>query len=205
MEGLAQALLDNHVGTLDPDGREFARRIVGAARDMDALIRDLLAYSRLSHAEIRTEHVDLEAVIRDVLAKLEGLVRERDAEVDVDGSLAPVQGHRTTLLQVVENLVSNAIKFVAGGRRPRVRLRTDERDGRIRLWVEDNGIGIAAEDCQRIFMPLERLHGVDAFPGTGIGLALVEKGIRRMGGAVGVDSTQGRGSRFWVELPRSPV
>jgi signal transduction histidine kinase len=171
---------------------------------MDALIRDLLAYSRLSHTEIRTERVDLEAVVREVLAKLDGLVRERGAEVSVEGPLAPVHGHRITLLQVVENLISNAVKFVADGRSPQVRLRTVKRDGRVRLWVEDNGIGVAREDHQRIFLPLERLHGAEAFPGTGIGLALVEKGVRRMGGAVGVDSSQGRGSRFWVELPDSP-
>ncbi|MGO9211802.1 MAG: sensor histidine kinase, partial [Terriglobales bacterium] len=87
------------------------------------------------------------------------------------------------------------------GTRPQVRVFAEARDRSIRLWMEDNGLGIAPEHLQRIFLPFERLHGPAPYPGTGIGLAIVSKGMERMGGRAGVESELGRGSRFWIELP----
>jgi signal transduction histidine kinase len=81
-----------------------------------------------------------------------------------------------------------------------VRLRAEEREDRVRLWVEDNGIGISPEHQERVFRIFERLHGVESYPGTGIGLAIVKKGVERMGGGLGVESVLGQGSKFWVEL-----
>jgi len=112
-----------------------------------------------------------------------------------------VKGHRATLVQVVMNLVSNATKFVAPDVTPCVRVRAESRDGCVRLWVEDNGIGIAPEHHERIFRVFERLDPATNYPGTGIGLAIVCKAMERMGGRVGVESELGRGSRFWIELP----
>jgi signal transduction histidine kinase len=102
---------------------------------------------------------------------------------------------------VVANLLHNAVKFQRSGVRCEVRVWADRRDGVVRLWVADNGIGIAAEDQERIFRPFERLHGMEQYPGAGIGLAIVRRNIERMGGRVGVESSPGQGSRFWVELP----
>jgi signal transduction histidine kinase len=100
---------------------------------------------------------------------------------------------------VLANLLSNALKFVAPGITPRVRLWAEERPELVRLWVEDNGIGIAPEHHERVFRVFERLNGRD-YSGTGIGLSIVRKGIERMGGRVGLESTPGQGSRFWIEL-----
>jgi len=100
------------------------------------------------------------------------------------------------------NLVSNAVKFVAPGATPRVRLWAEKRGEFVRLWIEDNGIGIAKEHQGRIFRVFERLHGVETYPGTGIGLAIVQKGAERLGGRVGVESTEGAGSKFWIELKK---
>jgi signal transduction histidine kinase len=111
--------------------------------------------------------------------------------------------HRGTLVRVVANLLSNAVKFVEPGKAPMVRVSTEPRGGRVRLWVEDNGIGLKPEHRERIFRVFERLHGVEKYPGTGIGLAIVRKGMERMGGAAGVESGPGNGSRFWVELDRA--
>ena len=120
----------------------------------------------------------------------------------MEGVLPAVLGHRATLGQVMGNLVSNAIKFVAPGVRPRVRIRAEESGDFFRLWVEDNGIGVALEHQERIFRIFERLHGVETYPGTGIGLAIVQKGVERLGGRVGLESAPGEGSRFWIELKK---
>jgi signal transduction histidine kinase len=103
------------------------------------------------------------------------------------------------LRQVLANLVSNALKFVDSDVRPRVTIRSESRGPVVRLWVEDNGIGIAEEHQERIFGVFERLHGIETYPGTGIGLAIVRRATERMGGQCGVESAPGEGSRFWVE------
>jgi signal transduction histidine kinase len=107
------------------------------------------------------------------------------------------------LRQVLVNLIGNAIKFVAA-KTPHVRLRAEERSGGIvRIWVEDNGIGIPPEFHERIFQVFQRLH-TTVYAGTGIGLAIVQKGVERMGGRVGLVSAPGEGSKFWIELSQVP-
>jgi PAS domain S-box-containing protein len=202
MQSLAQALEEDYGDRLDAGGRDFCRRITAAAGKMDTLINDLLAYSRLSRADLPLGRVDLGGVLADARSALAETIRDSRAEVTVEGPLPVVYGHRATLVQVVTNLLANALKFVAPGVRPEVRVRAEERDGFVRLWVEDNGIGIAPPHQSRIFKVFERLHGEERYPGTGIGLAIVRKGVERTGGRVGVESEVGRGSRFWVELPR---
>ncbi len=102
------------------------------------------------------------------------------------------------------NLISNGLKFVESGVKPCVKIRAEENPRSVRLWIQDNGIGIANEHQERIFRVFERLHGTEQYPGTGIGLAIVRKGIERMGGRVGLQSQLHEGSRFWVELPKPP-
>src|SRR5262249_9578126 len=116
--------------------------------------------------------------------------------------------------QALSNLMSNALKFMPPGRKPRVRVWTEElrpdgdltqsRNGKlapwVRIWVEDNGIGIAPEDQRRVFRIFERVHSAHRYEGTGIGLAIVQKAVERMGGRIGVQSNPGEGSRFWIEL-----
>ncbi len=202
LQALAQALEEDYADRLDAGGMDFCRRIIAAARKMDTLINDLLAYSRLSRSDLPLGRVDLNGVLAEAQSALADVLRESRARVVVEGRLPSVFGHRTTLVQVATNLLANALKFVAPGVRPEVRVWTEERDGFVRLWVEDNGIGIAPEHQQRIFRVFERLHGEESYPGTGIGLAIVKKGVERMGGRAGLESEVGRGSRFWVDLPQ---
>ena len=138
----------------------------------------------------------------DVTHQLESDLRERRAALTVQEVLPAVLGHRATLGQVLSNLVSNATKFVTPGETPQVRIWAEEKGEYVRLWVEDNGIGIALEYRERIFRIFERLHGVETYPGTGIGLAIVQKGVERLGGRAGVESVEGVGSKFWIELKK---
>src|SRR6185295_5237580 len=125
----------------------------------------------------------------------------KDAEVVVQEAVPKVVAQRPILFQVVANLLSNAAKFVPPGVSPRIRIFAQARDGWVRLVVEDNGIGVAPQFRDKLFGVFERLQAADAYPGTGIGLAIVKRAVERMGGRVGVEPREPRGSAFWFELP----
>ncbi len=200
MEGFANALLEDYADRLDATGRDYARRVVAAAQHMDTLIQDLLAYSRLSRAPLKPGTVSLDSVLGEVIHQFNSDITKTGAQIRIERPLPEVVGDHATLVQVLSNLLSNAIKFVEPGAIPSINIRAEEKNSRVRLWVEDTGIGIAPEYHHRIFRIFERLQGVESYPGTGIGLAIVKKGLERMGGQIGVESTPGRGSRFWLDL-----
>jgi signal transduction histidine kinase/ligand-binding sensor domain-containing protein len=202
MEGFAIALEEDYGNRLDDEGREFITCIVTSARRLDTLISDLLNYSRLGRAHLSIQRVDLGQVVKEVIEHLKTEIAARKAIVQVEDRLPPVKGHQTTLVQVISNLVANALKFVAADQTPRIRIWAEQRAGdKIRLLVEDNGIGIDPSYHDLIFRIFERLHGIESFPGTGVGLAIVSRGCERLGGRCGVESAAGQGSRFWIELP----
>lgn len=200
IQGFAQLLLQDVGDSLDPDNLGYLQRISANAQQIDTLITDLLTYSQLKFIEIELEPVDLSVVLTTVLAQLRPEIQAQQAQIQVDESLPIVQANRRILIQVLTNLLSNAIKFVAPGVQPQVRVWAEQRQDQMRLWIEDNGIGIAADRQQQIFNPFTRLHSEEEYPGTGIGLAIARKGIERIGGQIGVDSQLGQGSRFWIAL-----
>ncbi len=114
-----------------------------------------------------------------------------------------VMAHSQTLVQALTNLISNAVKFHEAGVQPKVEVSAIRNGNRVRILVRDNGIGIAPEHHERIFQVFERLHGQEEYSGTGIGLAIVKRGIQRMHGELGLNSSPGKGSTFWVELPEA--
>lgn len=201
MGSFAQAILEDEDSQIGAQAHEFGTRIIRSAKYMDTLLSDLLAYSRLTRTEMTLCRVQLEDAVNDVLLQVENQTRDKHAEVQVQSPLGSVCAHLPTLKQILANLINNALKFVSPGRTPLVRIHSTVRDGFVRLWVEDNGIGIDQEYHEKIFGLFERLHSEGRYPGTGVGLALVRKGAERMGGRVGLESAPGRGSRFWVELP----
>jgi signal transduction histidine kinase len=130
-------------------------------------------------------------------------LQSSEAEIHIDCDKVVVRGNEAGLTQCFSNLLGNAVKFVPPGGKPWVRVWAEDRGERVRVWVEDHGIGIPQDAHEKIFGMFQRLHRSDAYPGTGIGLALVRKVVLRMGGSVGVESAPGQGSRFWVELPKA--
>lgn len=204
MNGFSRILLEDFGAQLDETGRSLLQRIAQLGENMDQLLLDLLEYSRVSQADVQLEPVPLQAIVRETLSLLETDILARHAEIAVADPLPVVQGHPATLVMLLTNLVSNALKFVAPGVPPQVRIWAQTEGPKARLWVKDNGIGIARRDLGKLFGAFQRLHGKGTYPGTGLGLALVLKGAERLGGRVGVDSDSGQGSSFWIELTRVP-
>ncbi len=205
MQGLTSALLEDYAPALDETGRDYAARVVASAKHMDQLIQDLLAYGRLSHQQMPATAVDLERETNTALDQLKDEIVRSGSAVEVRHPLAPVWGYPPVLQQILCNLVSNGIKFVCPNTTPLIKIWTEEFKNRVRLCVQDNGIGIDKAHHERIFRVFERLHGVDVYPGTGIGLAIVQKGVERMGGKIDVKSARGKGTCFRIQLPRPPA
>ena len=203
MQGFSSLLVKEAGKALSKTCRNYAQRINKSAQFMDAMLIDMLAYSRISQQSLELVTVDLKTVIASVLARLEQDIQEKNARVEKLGPWPLVLAQLPILEQVISNLISNALKFVLSGTPPVVRLYAEETPDFIRVWVEDDGIGVAPEHHDEIFRLFNRLYG-ERYPGTGIGLAIVQKGVERMGGRVGLESTPGHGSRFWIDLRRAP-
>jgi signal transduction histidine kinase len=200
MRSFASALLEDEADVLRPNGRDYAERIANAGARMEELVVDLLEYSRLSRAHLGLRPVPLGEAVDEAISVAAGEGGQAEA-IRVEGDLPAVVGHPKTLVRVIANLLSNALKFVAPGTTPQVVVTAEQVGPVIRLWVADNGIGVAPEYRDWVFRTFERLHGMETYPGTGIGLAIVRKGMDRMGGRAGIESVVGKGSRFWIELP----
>jgi PAS domain S-box-containing protein len=203
IQGFAEALREDYRDKLDGNAEEYLRRVEAGTRRMEALIEDLLSYSQLSRASPKLGPVALAAALHDATTLLESEIRERSARITIPERLPSVYAHPPTLVQVLQNLISNALKFTLN-QPPAVVITAGETGGFVRLSIRDYGIGIKPEFFERIFQVFERLHGQDQFPGTGIGLAIVKKGVEQMGGTCGVESEVNRGSSFWVQLRKAP-
>jgi signal transduction histidine kinase len=199
MQGFSKLLIEHYGAALEEDGREYAERVMQAAERMDAMTLDLLAYGRMARSEIALGAVSMQRVWQAAVAQCEKLIEEKNAIIAVEEPWPQVLGEEPILTQVFANLLNNALKFVNNGVTPEVRIRSESTDHRVKIWVEDNGIGVPPQYRDRIFRVFERLDG-GRYSGTGIGLSIVRKGVERMGGNVGVESELGKGSRFWVEL-----
>jgi PAS domain S-box-containing protein len=206
MRSFSQLLTTKLKGRIQADEMDYLVKIVTGANRLDRLIQDVLAFSRLGRHnganELQLVPVDLEKLLNEIRQEHPSL-NPPQAEIEIQKPLLPVKGHEALLSQCLSNLLINAVKFVTPGKIPKVRLWTEPiGDDQVRVWVEDNGIGIAKENQDRIFGMFQRLHNLQAYEGTGIGLAIVRKAVERMGGQVGVESEPGKGSRFWLQLAR---
>jgi signal transduction histidine kinase len=201
MQAFSTILLEDYASHLDDTAQNYARRIVRSAEAMDLLVLNLLAYGRVARSEIALDAVSVEAAWASALSQHEHAIAGSNARVEAASPLPLVRAHEATLTQVLANLLDNALKFVGPEVTPHIRLWAEEGPDRIRLWLQDNGIGIAPEHHERVFRVFERLHGKE-YRGSGVGLSIVRKGIERMGGQVGLESRPGQGTRFWIDLPK---
>jgi signal transduction histidine kinase len=198
--GMHAELLQRRLGDEKEQETMLAERIVSSSRSMTALVRDLLAYSRAGSSQPGHERVALDDVVERAIANLAAPIAEAGAQVGSE-PLPEVMGDRAMLAQVFQNLIGNAVKFSDGGR-PTVRVRAEpEGEHRVRVSVEDSGIGIAPEEADRIFRPFHRLHGEDRYEGSGIGLAICRRVVEAHGGRIWAEARPEGGTAFRLTLP----
>jgi PAS domain S-box-containing protein len=203
MQGFAQILVDDYGSKLDEQGAGYLQQIIRSSSRLDRLIQDVLSYSRVLHAKALMRPVDLDGLVRDIIATYSN---GHKAEFHIQGKLPTVPGNEAFLTQCFSNLLGNASKFVAVGTIPRVEIGAEDREpAMVRVWIKDNGIGIAPEDHERVFRMFERINLAAEYEGTGIGLTIVRKAAERMGAQVGFESELGKGSRFWIQLRKDKI
>jgi PAS domain S-box-containing protein len=204
VRAFADRLAKSTAGRLDASEADDLERVQSAAARMQRLIGDLLALSRVQTAPVRLAAVDLEEVAAGVAADLEGRLEGTGGRIEVE-PLPVIRADRVQMGQLLQNLVSNGLKFAREGVSPVVRVSATLEDGACALVVSDNGIGFEEQYLDRIFLPFERLHARGAYEGTGIGLALCQKIAERHGGSVTATSSPGEGSTFVVTLDTAPT
>ena len=211
IRSFAQILGEECLACGRPKAQEHIHRITSAAARMDRLIQDVLQYSRLARSELRLSPVNVQELLRGIIESYPAF-QPPQVEIQINGPLPRMLGNEAALTQCFSNLLGNALKFVAPGTRPQVRVwaervgdpKAETRDPQpatlsiVRLSFADNGIGIPKDAHERIFKMFQRLD--KSYDGTCVGLTVVRKAVEKMGGKVGLESEPGRGSRFWIEL-----
>jgi light-regulated signal transduction histidine kinase (bacteriophytochrome) len=194
-----QLLQRRYAGQLDERADQYIAFAVDGAQRMQRLINDLLAFSRIGRITAGFTEVDLDRVLSEVAAQLEGRAGE-DAEITWT-ELPTVEGEEPLLTTLFINLIGNSLKFRRPGVTPVVRITAERHDMEWRLTVRDNGIGIESEFADKVFVIFQRLHARDAYEGTGIGLAIVKKIVEYHGGRIWLDPDVSEGTSISFTLP----
>jgi PAS domain S-box-containing protein len=199
IDGFSQVLLEDYGKVLDRVAQDYLRRIRNATLRMEGLIDDLLNLSRITRSELTYEEVDLSSLAKEVIE--EQIEREQRDNVNVrihDGM--KVKGDAKLLRIMLENFFSNALKFTSRNDRPEIEFGMTEIDGKLTYFVRDNGVGFDMSYVDKLFKPFQRLHSLKEFPGTGIGLAIIYRIIKRHGGVVWAEGEVGKGARFYFRI-----
>jgi len=204
VDGFSRVLLEDYSARLDEDGRDSLRRIRAASQRMGLLIEDLLTLSRTARAELHCAPQDLTALVQHLAENFSHTEPDRQVEWVITPGLV-AHADAELLRRAMQNLLSNAWKFTS--RRPDARIEVGRREvnGEPAFYVRDNGAGFDMEFADRLFGPFQRLHTVQEFPGTGIGLANVQRIIHRHGGRVWAEARVDGGATFYFTLPEQPT
>jgi len=199
--GFTELIERRYRGQLDAKADRYIDFILNGTNQMQQVIQDLLAYSRVQTKTHEFGLTDANLAVEQALRNLQAAVRDRQAVVGVAGQLPEIYADEIQITQVFQNLIGNALKFQRPGTTPEIRISAAREGDEWRFSVADNGIGIDERHRDRIFMLFQRLHGKGEYEGTGIGLAICKRIVERHGGSIAVESTPGAGSTFTFSIP----
>jgi PAS domain S-box-containing protein len=201
IKGMATALLEDHEQALGKDGGELVHYMIDATKRLEKLIASVIEYSALATKDAQDEQVDLNIAVKNSVADLAELVKEKHADISVPETLPTIIGNPVRLYQVFSNLLGNALKYSSAERQPVITIEHRSGPGNtLIVEIRDNGIGVPSAKIQDIFRPYHRAHG-NTIEGNGIGLACVKKIMERLGGTVSATSIEGKGSVFMLTFP----
>ena len=205
IQGFVSILRSEFGEALRGTNLDYFNRIQANAEQMNALILDLLEFSRVGRIEDEKESVDIAALLKELVEELKPEIDKRHVQVFVEKSFPVLWGSKKRLAQVFSNLIMNAVKYIGSPARPRIEIGSSESGGDdlCTLWVKDNGIGIKKEFHEKIFQIFQRAPNRLKVEGTGIGLSIVKKIVELNAGRVWVESEEGRGSEFYVAWPKA--
>jgi|GEM_PF-2596495 len=201
IDGYSALLQSDHGEQLSEEAKAFVQNIRRGAQQMNALIEDLLAYSRMERRSMEPRPVEFSPLLAMSLAEQKEAIERSGTQLEVDVPPVSVCADLDGLAQALRNLIGNAIKFSTQSQPPRVQIRGEIVGTMLRVMVRDNGIGFDMRYHERIFEIFQRLHLAEEYEGTGVGLALVRKAMERMGGRVWAESAPGAGASFYLEIP----
>jgi light-regulated signal transduction histidine kinase (bacteriophytochrome) len=203
VDGFSQAVLEDYGSLLPPEGLRYLNTIREGAQRMGQLIDDLLTFSRLSRAELKKRPFDTGALVRGTLEDLRLETKDRQVEIQI-GDLPPSYGDPALLKQVWANLLSNALKYSRKREQAVVEIGGVADAERVTFFVRDNGSGFDMRYVHKLFGVFQRLHRVDEFEGTGVGLAIVQRIVNRHGGRVWAEAAVDKGATFWFTIQGGP-
>ncbi|HSO25518.1 MAG TPA: ATP-binding protein, partial [Methanobacteriaceae archaeon] len=184
---------------LDEDADEFITFAVEGAKRMDAMINDLLEYSKIGNQERDFNYINCEKILEIVLMNLKTLIEEHEVIITHE-TLPDIYANDQLMIQLFQNIISNSIKYHSE-KRPEIHISVEKKEKEHVFSITDNGIGIDSKHLERIFIIFQRLHTRDEYEGTGIGLAISQKIVHLLGGKIWVESEPGQGSTFYFTIP----
>jgi signal transduction histidine kinase len=203
--GFAHILTERCGASLPPEGLDCLRKVQFASQRMDVLIQDLLAYARIGKGAVRAIPVPLPPLVQELECTFGERLAAANTRIQVPQPLATPLGDPMLIEQILTNLLDNALKYRRREAVPELRLSATTIGEHVLVQLTDNGIGMPREYQEKVFQVFQRLHHEHEYPGTGIGLAIVAKAVRAMGGEVTVESSPGQGSTFSVRLPAALI
>ncbi|HTD91296.1 MAG TPA: ATP-binding protein [Burkholderiales bacterium] len=198
LDGYSSMLEEDYAAVLGDEGQRLLGVVRGQVARMGRLVDDLLAFSRTGGQRVKAVNLDIEELVREAITECAGNAFVANIKI---APLPPSAGDRALLKQVWVNLISNALKYRSKHSKPIVEIGGRTVDDGIEYWVKDNGVGFDVQHAQKLFGVFQRLPGADEFPGTGVGLAIVQQVVARHGGRVGAEGVVGHGARFYFVLP----